>query len=264
MSEKLCIYCGKIVCGSNKSFEHAIPRWLLDYLQVKNQQMYLSNVSRQNESVRDQTQTPNTLGRNICRSCNNNWLSQIDKSCISDVKHVAKHGTWVSGPLFEGSYERKLAFSTFVYKICLNFFSTSKFSKNYARYYKHFFEHKHAIEGTVFFLSSYATPSPLNLSHSNNWMIDRTTHREFFAEGGHSPHDMFKFFVQFQNVAIVVANTGASRLNVVYDPSVVRPTFMIGADELIERQTPLLPSASIHQDNPITRVLESISAQTQA
>ena len=71
--------------------------------------------------------------------------------------------------------------------------------------------------------------------------------------------EMFKFYVQFQNASIVIVNTGSKGFGITYDPNIIKPTFAIGETELVEKKMDLLPPESIHQDNPITRVLDSIS-----
>lgn len=259
MPKKQCIYCGDTVTRQNKSFEHTVPQWLLNYLQVKDRQLHLSDVSRRNELVREVKHAPDTLGRNICQDCNHKWLSAIDNSCVDDVKHLSQHGAFTGKPALEDSIKRKLTFSTFVYKICLNFISTSEFSNNYTDLYQHFFERRIPAEGTVFFWSAYSIPSPLSVSHSNNWLVDPMTVAKMGNDEVFPSPEMFKFYVQFQNASIVIVNTGSKRFGIAYDPNIIKPTFVIGETGLVEQKMDLLPPESIHQDNPITRVLDSIS-----
>jgi hypothetical protein len=90
---RTCIFCDSPLRGI-RAEEHVIPRWLMDYLGVTDDQLYLAVAHSLDDTiVRDRTHVAgNFVEGRVCENCNNGWMNDLEKQ----TKELLK-------PLIEGS-----------------------------------------------------------------------------------------------------------------------------------------------------------------
>lgn len=90
---RTCIFCDSPLAGV-RAEEHVIPRWLMEYLGVTDDQLYLAVAnSHDGTIVKDRTQVAgNFVEGRVCEDCNNGWMNDLEKHTRELLK-----------PLIEGS-----------------------------------------------------------------------------------------------------------------------------------------------------------------
>ena len=79
MNRKKCIFCNRNLSGE-RSREHIFPQWLLDHLQIRDEEIsptHYSRVTSQVVSTRHHTLDGLLAGR-VCRACNNGWMDRLE------------------------------------------------------------------------------------------------------------------------------------------------------------------------------------------
>src|SRR5437868_1820071 len=90
---RTCIFCDNPLTGL-RAEEHVIPRWLMEYLGVTDDQLYLAVANSQDDTiVKDRTHVAgNFVEGRVCGDCNNGWMNNLEKQTRELLK-----------PLIEGT-----------------------------------------------------------------------------------------------------------------------------------------------------------------
>lgn len=84
---KKCAFCEGEINQNNKSKEHVIPQWLLDFLDIRDTKIQPTHLSSEGTLTSTRNQTLGGLvAGNICQNCNNGWMSTIEQQAIPILK----------------------------------------------------------------------------------------------------------------------------------------------------------------------------------
>jgi hypothetical protein len=80
MAAKQCIFCGLPITRENRSQEHVIPRWLVKYLGITDDQFYSRRLSFSAKPLgsRRLQSTANVVQGSVCRDCNGGWMKTME------------------------------------------------------------------------------------------------------------------------------------------------------------------------------------------
>jgi hypothetical protein len=79
MSSRVCLFCrGRL--GANRAKEHVVPRWLLEHLGIRKEDLFQAVAKSVDSSI---TETRVTVGSQfvegrICEECNSGWMSDLE------------------------------------------------------------------------------------------------------------------------------------------------------------------------------------------
>lgn len=256
---KQCIYCRCDISNSNKSFEHAIPKWLLDLLGAGNSRISALGVSDKLVVTPVRHMAADSVGRNICRDCNNGWLSEIDSSCQDLVKFLSLERHAAKPSDTELLTEQAINLKTFLFKIAINFFSSSPFADKRPDLYESFYNSKRPPESTILFFSKYMGIGVVDLAYANDWYYwlgDESAVAQEDVEPPCIQGGSFKFYIKLGRSAYVIANS--IDFPMVYDPNVLTPS---GFDDkqFVTGTRSLTPCPKPHVgDSPPSRILFSL------
>lgn len=121
MNPKKCLFCNKYI-SSNKANEHVIPRWLLEFLEIKNNRTEPTHTDF-NGTFKSKRKhiLNNLLSGSICNSCNSGWMSALEQNNQEILKSLIIGENELSDlTLLERHNIARWSFKT---AICLNFAS---------------------------------------------------------------------------------------------------------------------------------------------
>lgn len=85
--DKLCAFCDAPLTRENRSKEHVIPKWLLDFLKVRQEKIQPTHFSNIGEILTTRQHTlEGLLAGQICEECNNGWMSELEQDAIPILK----------------------------------------------------------------------------------------------------------------------------------------------------------------------------------
>jgi hypothetical protein len=103
---RTCIFCNSPLTGI-RAKEHVIPQWLMEYLGVTDDKLYLAVAQSTDDTIVQDRKldAANFVEGRVCESCNNGWMSSLETEAMELLK-----------PLIEGAvnllsisnYERTL------------------------------------------------------------------------------------------------------------------------------------------------------------
>lgn len=125
---KECIFCGLKLTKYNKSKEHVIPRWIIESLDFSKSKISGKHTSFPNNPEIIYNQRSHDINSfvlgNICKFCNNNWMSEIENS----IKPILLAVLDDRSPTIL-SKEQCILFSKWAYKTAI----TINYSVNYKK-----------------------------------------------------------------------------------------------------------------------------------
>jgi hypothetical protein len=88
-NQKTCMFCNTLLTKVNRSKEHVMPQWLLDYLEIRNEKIQPTHFSATGEtkSIRYHT-LEGLLAGQVCEKCNSGWMSILEQSAIPILKSL--------------------------------------------------------------------------------------------------------------------------------------------------------------------------------
>ena len=86
-----CVFCGVQLTKTNRSRKHIIPQWLLDYLQIRQEQIQPTHYSVQGEITSTRNHIlERLLAGQVCCECNGGWMSDLERIAIPILKPLFK------------------------------------------------------------------------------------------------------------------------------------------------------------------------------
>lgn len=82
-----CIFCDNVLTGV-RAREHVIPQWLIAYLGIGEDKLYLAVAQSADDSVlesRKHVASRFVEGR-VCESCNNGWMNDLEREAMEILK----------------------------------------------------------------------------------------------------------------------------------------------------------------------------------
>lgn len=77
---KLCAFCDTRLTRKNRSKEHIIPKWLLDFLQIRDEKINPTHFSAEGKTQTTRNHTlDGLLEGKICKPCNGGWMSDLEQ-----------------------------------------------------------------------------------------------------------------------------------------------------------------------------------------
>src|SRR6266478_2811689 len=82
-----CIFCDNPLTGV-RSREHVIPRWLMEYLGIGEEQLYLAVAQSADDAVVKSRKhaASNFVEGRVCGSCNNGWMNDLEREVMEIIK----------------------------------------------------------------------------------------------------------------------------------------------------------------------------------
>jgi hypothetical protein len=85
--DKLCAFCDTPLTRENRSKEHVLPQWLIDFLLIRKEKIETTHFSSKGETLTTRKHTlENLLAGQICEVCNNGWMSELEQAAIPILK----------------------------------------------------------------------------------------------------------------------------------------------------------------------------------
>lgn len=86
---KLCAFCNAPLTRENRSKEHVLPQWLLDFLKIRDEKIQPTHFSSQGETFSTRQHTlEGLLAGQICELCNTGWMSKLEQEAIPLLKSL--------------------------------------------------------------------------------------------------------------------------------------------------------------------------------
>ena len=91
---RTCIFCDGPLAG-NRAEEHAIPRWLMEFLGLTDGKIYLAVAhSQDNAILKDRTHAAgNFVEGRVCEGCNNGWMNDLERQTKELLKPLIQGTT---------------------------------------------------------------------------------------------------------------------------------------------------------------------------
>lgn len=84
---KLCVFCAASLNRENRSKEHVIPQWLLDFLGIREEIIEPTHFSSDGSTQTKRNHTlEGLLAGRVCESCNGGWMSTLEQEAIPILK----------------------------------------------------------------------------------------------------------------------------------------------------------------------------------
>lgn len=88
---KYCVFCDSLLSKDNRSKEHVIPQWLLDYLEIREEKIKPTHFSSEGQTISIRSHTlEGLLAGQVCENCNGGWMSQLEQKAIPILKPLIK------------------------------------------------------------------------------------------------------------------------------------------------------------------------------
>jgi hypothetical protein len=85
--DKHCVFCNTPLTRENRSKEHIIPQWLLDFLNVREEKIQPTHFSNRGETLSTRKHTlEGLLAGQICEVCNCGWMSELEQVAMPILK----------------------------------------------------------------------------------------------------------------------------------------------------------------------------------
>jgi hypothetical protein len=85
--DKLCAFCDRTLSRENRSKEHILPQWLLDFLEIRDENIQPTHFSSNGETLTTRHHTlEGLLAGQVCEECNNGWMSQLEQDALPILK----------------------------------------------------------------------------------------------------------------------------------------------------------------------------------
>jgi len=87
IENRRCAFCDTLLTRENRSKEHILPKWLLDFLEVRGEKIQPTHFSNIGETITTRHHTlEGLLAGQICDLCNNGWMSQLEQEAMPILK----------------------------------------------------------------------------------------------------------------------------------------------------------------------------------
>ena len=89
-----CIFCDSPLAG-NRAEEHVIPRWLMEFLGLTDDQLYLAVAQSKDDTIlKARTQVAgNFVEGRVCGNCNNGWMNDLERQTKELLKPLIQGTT---------------------------------------------------------------------------------------------------------------------------------------------------------------------------
>lgn len=82
-----CVFCNDNLTKDNKSKEHIIPQWLIEFLKLKKENIQPTHFSSNGLTVSTRFHTlDGLLAGRVCNLCNGEWMSNLEQEAIPIIK----------------------------------------------------------------------------------------------------------------------------------------------------------------------------------
>jgi hypothetical protein len=91
---RTCIFCDSPLAGT-RAEEHAIPRWLMEFLGLTDGKIYLAVAQSKDDAIlKDRTHAAgNFVEGRVCEGCNNGWMNDLEKQTKELLKPLIQGTT---------------------------------------------------------------------------------------------------------------------------------------------------------------------------
>ncbi|WP_147322748.1 HNH endonuclease [Emticicia sp. C21] len=90
-SNKICVFCDSELTNNNRSKEHVIPKWLLNFLNIGKTPVQPSHITFEGRLKSQRSHTLQALlAGSVCSDCNNNWMSRLENEAMPILKPLIR------------------------------------------------------------------------------------------------------------------------------------------------------------------------------
>src|SRR5260370_34940786 len=95
---RACIFCDRPLTGV-RAKEHVIPQWLMEYLGVTDDQLYLAAAQSADDTIVRERKVypPNFVKGRVCGTCNNGWMSVRETATMDLLKPLVQRTVHLLG-----------------------------------------------------------------------------------------------------------------------------------------------------------------------
>lgn len=171
MKQKTCIFCNQTISGQ-KSKEHIIPQWALDYFKIRNTKItptHFSSGGSVIKSVRKHTLN-NLVSGKICQQCNNGWMSKLEYSVKENIINLAENKKTV----VELNPKERFLLARWTFKTALALNCGSNFLKNIPQdHYSYIFKNADSLpKHVVVFAQQHRPTEKFYWIQGSQWQIE--------------------------------------------------------------------------------------------
>lgn len=123
---KACIFCDAAI-ASKGSNEHIFPRWLLDYLRIREEDISPTHTNAQGQVLSTRRhKLENLVEGRVCSKCNNGWMSSLE----DQIKPLLVSLMETEKEVIELKPDERLKVARWAFKTAITLNSASNFHKN--------------------------------------------------------------------------------------------------------------------------------------
>jgi hypothetical protein len=199
---KACIFCDVKLSKSNRSKEHVIPQWLLDFMKITGSKIQPTHYSEKGNiySTRNHT-LDNLLAGNVCEPCNSGWMSQLE----TDVMPILKALITDKRAVVDLNDEERQILGRWAAKTAFSLKSASNYLKNVPpEHYKFIRLNQHILPEKVFsFGQQHHGTRNFYWMQSSTWLVHKNTNNSLDTE--ELKNSSYKIAFQFGKLLLLVA-----------------------------------------------------------
>lgn len=123
---KVCIFCDTAI-ASKGSNEHIFPRWLLDYLRIREEDISPTHTNAQGQVLSTRRhKLENLVEGRVCLKCNNGWMSSLE----GEIKPLLVSLMETEKEVVQLKPDERLKVARWAFKTAITLNSASNFHKN--------------------------------------------------------------------------------------------------------------------------------------
>lgn len=203
IASRFCVFCDSPLSRENRSKEHVIPQWLLDFLKIREEKIEPTHFSITGETQTTRNHTlEGLLAGQICESCNGGWMSQLERESIPILKPLMLGKTEVVN-LNES--ERRIV-SRWTAKTAYALNSSANYLKNVpASHYKYIRSNTESLPSQVSsFGQQHHGTRPFYWIQSPTWLLNGD-HSDLIEIGAQLRSGSYKISFQFGKLILLIA-----------------------------------------------------------
>ena len=200
---KTCIFCDAAI-ASKGSNEHILPRWLLDYLKIREEDVSPTHMNAHGQILSTRRhKLKNLVEGRVCPKCNNGWMSSLEaeiKPLLVDLMENEKE-------VVELEPDERLRVARWAFKTAIVLNSASNFHKNVpSEHFSYFYTNRDSLPPSVVVVGQqhhgknkfYWLQQPFVLTSAQTGDISLDEAKNLVASS-------YKISLQLKNLLLVIA-----------------------------------------------------------
>lgn len=202
-NNKLCAFCDTPLTRENRSKEHVLPQWLLDFLEIRDNKIQPTHFSTSGEMLTTRNHTlEGLLAGQICEICNTGWMSQLEQAAMPILIPLILGNTTV----IELNEKERQIVSRWTAKTALALNSSSNYLKNVPNsHYQHIRLITDCLPSKVsLFAQQHHGDRTFYWLQSSIWMLNGNTEK-LNELGTELKNNSYKISFQFGKLLLLIS-----------------------------------------------------------